>query len=327
MNRIEEIKTAFSSLMDGIHEVVGGDFDEEARRWLMAASLYIWSANRLYAETYLQALNAVGGSNFTAAQVITALDCAGEENRMLAVPGFFEEAVGQDRLSFTSRSRMLANEIGVFLASMALVNGDFTMEEAAALRRIADMLVRCCDERRVCEGAGIEHRPEMITPLSETGYHLPPIEEPEDKPVLDVPSVQIPVIPPQNPRTEPVRPSEPVKPEEPEKLGDPTEPTVGVSVSRPDEGEGKEETLESVLTELRSLVGLDKVKEDVQTLLNFIRICRLRSEHFGNARSIRNVFEHAINQQASRLVLDSDITDEELAALTLEDVMPALEVL
>ena len=52
-----------------------------------------------------------------------------------------------------------------------------------------------------------------------------------------------------------------------------------------------------------------------------------REEHFGNARAIRNLFEHAINMQATRLVKDPDLTDEELATLTAEDILPALEVM
>ena len=46
-----------------------------------------------------------------------------------------------------------------------------------------------------------------------------------------------------------------------------------------------------------------------------------REEHFGNARAVRNVFEHAINNQANRLVLDNDITDDELMELTVEDTV------
>jgi hypothetical protein len=52
-----------------------------------------------------------------------------------------------------------------------------------------------------------------------------------------------------------------------------------------------------------------------------------REEHFGNARAVRNLFEHAINQQANRLVIDSEITDQELAELTLEDIILAMEVM
>ena len=50
-----------------------------------------------------------------------------------------------------------------------------------------------------------------------------------------------------------------------------------------------------------------------------------REEHFGNARAIRNLFEHAINNQANRLVLDSSITDDELMELSIEDITAALE--
>lgn len=50
-----------------------------------------------------------------------------------------------------------------------------------------------------------------------------------------------------------------------------------------------------------------------------------REEHFGNARSVRNVFEHAINHQANRLVSDNDLTDEELITLEIEDIIYGLE--
>ncbi len=52
-----------------------------------------------------------------------------------------------------------------------------------------------------------------------------------------------------------------------------------------------------------------------------------REKHFGNARTIRNLFEHAINDQANRLATDEDITDEELTQLTAEDINSALESL
>lgn len=52
-----------------------------------------------------------------------------------------------------------------------------------------------------------------------------------------------------------------------------------------------------------------------------------REEHFGNARAIRNLFEHAINLQATRLVTDTDLTNEKLATLELEDILPAMEVM
>ena len=63
----------------------------------------------------------------------------------------------------------------------------------------------------------------------------------------------------------------------------------------------------------------------LETKLN--EMYQKREEHFGNARAIRNLFEHAINLQATRLVTDPHLTNEELATLTLEDILPALEVM
>lgn len=51
-----------------------------------------------------------------------------------------------------------------------------------------------------------------------------------------------------------------------------------------------------------------------------------RDENFGNGRTVRNSFEKIINCQASRLASDSDITDEELRTLTLQDVKDGLEL-
>ena len=55
------------------------------------------------------------------------------------------------------------------------------------------------------------------------------------------------------------------------------------------------------------------------------RMYENRSEHFGNARSVRNLFEKAINHQANRLVHDDDITDSELTELTIDDIILAME--
>lgn len=57
----------------------------------------------------------------------------------------------------------------------------------------------------------------------------------------------------------------------------------------------------------------------------FHKMYENRAEHFGNARAIRNLFEHAINHQANRLVPNQDITDAELAELTLSDILAVTE--
>lgn len=51
-----------------------------------------------------------------------------------------------------------------------------------------------------------------------------------------------------------------------------------------------------------------------------------RDENFGNGRTVRNSFEKIINCQATRLAADTDISDEELRLLTVQDVKDGLEL-
>ena len=51
-----------------------------------------------------------------------------------------------------------------------------------------------------------------------------------------------------------------------------------------------------------------------------------RSRHFGNGRTVRNIFEKAIHAQADRLAKAEDkVSDEQLQELTEDDVAQALE--
>lgn len=45
-----------------------------------------------------------------------------------------------------------------------------------------------------------------------------------------------------------------------------------------------------------------------------------RDRNFANGREVRNFFESAVSNQANRLAIDPDLTDEELITLTIEDV-------
>lgn len=49
-----------------------------------------------------------------------------------------------------------------------------------------------------------------------------------------------------------------------------------------------------------------------------------REEHFGNARTVRNLFEKAINMQANRLATESNLSDDALSLLTVDDLSSAL---
>ena len=287
----QEITEALNSLIGDITRYTGKNYDREIRSWLMAATLRIWAGNKLCARDYADLLPVFIDNIYTTAQVITALNCTGEEGRKLVIPAFYQTIVEKDIAERTSYSRTVADTIGRFLAMTALVNGDFTIEEAAALRAISDLLLDFCDRKGVRAGKERELHPEFLTPRNLTGYYQERSDSKSKPAEVQMPSAEI--VP-----TSQFRNAAPAVgsaqnsvsiPASPQKTSLPASPAAkpaatsvssaqepGVTAVSPTENAG--ETLEDVLAELNSLVGLDKVKNDVQSLLNFIRICQLRAE-------------------------------------------------
>ena len=57
---------------------------------------------------------------------------------------------------------------------------------------------------------------------------------------------------------------------------------------------------------------------------NFERLFERRDEHFGNARTARNIFEKAINAQADRIANLQNISDSDLELITTADISTAI---
>ena len=275
----DKIRHALDDLLSEIHRYIGSDQDTDIKNWLMAATLQIWAGNKLCTEEYVTVLPVFHNQHYTIAQVLTAMNCVGDGPRRLDVPAFFKEIVERDIRYLTNSSREIEDLICRFLAEMALVNGDFTMEEATALRKISNMLLGVCDTADVVRGKNPEYLPHMITPKNTTGYFQSstekkpakeaqePVKEEKKEPVS---SVRTP------PYSEDDTPTIKVRLTLSSDDSDRKNDTAGVTVTKPIDKEKTDDTLESVLAELNSLVGLDQVKEDVQSLLNFIKICQLR---------------------------------------------------
>jgi len=268
--------------LDALVQMISDDYDtvnkQEIISWLKAATLKIWSTNGLTASAYADALRVFEGKLYTIAQINTALECAGEVGRMLVIPQFLKTIVIHDKEQSTDVSRGVIDSISGFLADMALINGDFTLQEAACLRELIEQLSSYCDKEGVSKSYNTYALP-RITPRSTIGYYMEntepkvdafstpktvPISMPIQEETVDTIPIYVDIK---------IEPSTLEASEQTEKI----ESAVVVEQLHEAISEEKD-TLESVLEELNSLVGLEKVKSDVQSLMNFIKICQLRKQ-------------------------------------------------
>jgi hypothetical protein len=63
------------------------------------------------------------------------------------------------------------------------------------------------------------------------------------------------------------------------------------------------------------------VTKDVELYLHnyFNDVIKKKNENFGNARTVRNIFEKVVKNQASRISVENNLTDEKLVEIKIED--------
>jgi len=282
MNRYNDLKKEYLELQDMICEAVP-DYDVTEGRiqsYLLASAFTIWAENVNYTPEYAKAVEAIADVSFTPGQIMTVLECASEEGRTLALPAFIRKAVDNDLQQHTNNSREIIDAIVRLLAAMAAVNDDLTLEEAIVLETIAESLHDYADRHGIGRDISLYSVSSHITPRREDGYWTEMPEKPEPKESADHINTG---DEQKDEQTKPVQPSSGnVSPNRPtiEENGEITTTPV-----EPDEP-ASTETLESLLDELNGLVGLDKVKRDVQSLLNFIKVCRMREKRGFKAPAI-----------------------------------------
>lgn len=279
MEKYDEYRTSLSDVTADIERYLQQPCKTELYDWLTAAAIRVWAGNKLFAQEYPVVLSEILGKDYSFAQLETALECASEPGRRLEIPQFFKLMAARDLVGGASISRRFVDAAGQFIALFAALNGDFTLEEARALKEIADDMIAYCDQCGVKNDFHLKHEPQRITGLTDEGYVRRTIEEPQAEEVPEQPKEQT-ITFSFRPIEDENEPAQPPKAEDKQHERSNSNHTSDKQEHIPKAAVPVEEgdTLESVLAELNSLVGLDTVKQDVQSLLNFIRICRLRKE-------------------------------------------------
>ena len=308
MDKFEDLKTALEKLMReafecGSHMDGGLDDEEEFcnefRGFVAACVVKIWSANLLYSPDYAAALKAITGKEYTIEQIVTAMNCCAVSPRNIAVPRFFDLFIAFDRDNNDNVTTMLLGDLNELLVSAAMINGDFTVGEADELTSIMDNIA---SEARLI-GVDAEYDEELESRVTgiEIGSYLKneavrsalggktaPADKPQpaDEPIIS--STPEPGRPSVNLRRDPnkeitrdedgniiipmILHVEGGEQDDVPNVTEPEKPSETVT-----EAPGTS-TLNELLEELDSLVGLDKVKKDVHSLMNFLRVAKVREK-------------------------------------------------
>ena len=164
MEKCNEIKMEYGKLRQEIQNVLADKLsDEELLRYFMATALKIWSGNVLYAPAYSELLSAVSGQSYTIEQIMSALGCCGEPERQLRIPQFFQELVALDAESGSSHASNVLRMLNDLLVAAALINGDFTIEEASCLSSMMQDLAHYA----AAHGAAVQGLPNTAAQVTE----------------------------------------------------------------------------------------------------------------------------------------------------------------
>jgi len=205
-------------------------------------------------------------------------------NYTVGVPEFFQKIVSADVSGHSAYSRSFAEVQKNLLMLCAAYDGAFSFAESRRITMLYGQLVKCCDDNRV-PPAPVTPGPENYfpqTPPKDAGKELNDLMDELNRSMSS--------------RTKGLfddffgSPNTPPKPSAP---GDPLAPLPlanGPQNDRSSSASGGSDapaevqepapkpTLEEALAELDTLIGLDVVKKDVDSLVNLVKVRKLRQE-------------------------------------------------
>lgn len=269
MNKFESLKNEYDELYNYFSEIIDKD---EYRKFILCSVFRIWGSVGLFSPDYQKAISFVTEIESDPPKIITSMHCCSEKKREIKIPEFFIKLIKKDVEDFSADSRVFITALSKVLVGFACINDDFTIEEANEVTAIINMLEVECKLNDIVDVGSNHNFNDKITPKNDSSYWQNNQEKYEsisdesdsNSNEYDESSDNIITI----------------------KLSlDGLEDKIEDSTSQDDikpvktSHENKEsKSLEELIEELNSLVGLENVKKDVNSLLNFLKICKIRKE-------------------------------------------------
>ncbi len=214
-------------------------FGREADGFLRECACGVWQKDQGLTPLHVEYYNAVYCKGNPVPSILYwELASRVSDYRGFVLPDFFRRLVKADVEQGKSLSRRFADTFSLMLLLFAAADGVVSEAEAGFVNACCDSLIAFCDRAGVSGGAAKLNVEEFVTRRT------------DGTPVLSGRSEEA--------REEPAAARAEEQPQEQEKEPEPT--------------------LEELLAELDSLCGLEKVKADVKSLINLVKVRRLRKE-------------------------------------------------
>ena len=292
MDKFEQLKEDYRKLEQLTAGFAGSE--KEFQHYTEECAVRIWGKNNTYEEDYAKALEAITGKSYTQQQVETVMDSFKGKVQGPDVPRFFKNMAGSDKetASFISGFNSL-------LVALAEINGDFTLEEANEVQRIMYTFYKtgkssgysgllspvfgAMDELLGSVAGFTGHSGSGSGGSGANGSGAGGAGDPGAN--GPGPIYTGPVSDGLDPSKDPLMSSLDDFQKELEELakkkpkGGPKEfeEEVKTEVKEPETPRSEEE-LNKLIAEMDELIGMENIKSDVRSLMNFIKIAKLREE-------------------------------------------------
>ena len=260
------------------------DHPDEFDLYIQTVLLRVWASNGRYSDDYAKAIEALSGKTRTAQEIMQAMiDGVGGAT---GVPGFFAGMVESDFAGSTDETRKFVDDFKSFLVGGSFINGDFTVEESAA---VSDEIKKLMTYS-ISKGVKIDYATGRIrkktTPLNEESYK--PKESSQIGDVSFFDALAEGFLRPAQLKIEELsgKGANPIMPGVSNTAGASAETAAQQQQQDGPEVTTDERTMEELMEELDGLVGLDSIKKDIHSLMNFIQITKLRQERGLNVPTI-----------------------------------------
>ncbi len=310
MDKFKQFGKEYEELKQSVSDYLQKNPDE-FEFYVETALLRIWSSNARYSEDYAKAVRAISGKSRSGQEILKAMTASLDADTANQIPQFFADMTADDFENASGKTKKFTEGFRSLLVGGACINGDFTIEESNAVTAEVRKLMTYALSKGVKIGYATGRNREKTTPLKEESYvagtasaagfdldmlfdvmdqtFLRPAQMKRDELNGDLFSGLLSgaaenagggaVKDPYAGTAEDAGGAPGADAPQGEASGEAQE-------AQEQEAAVDERTMEELMAELDSLVGLASIKEDIHSLMNFIRITQIRKERGMNVPTI-----------------------------------------